>query len=82
MAERLLPWEWRMGTYVTSKLQRMGTRRSIDDVTAICKRLIRGEAVNGYCDCDACNTEVKTFDPTVDLIHDILKESGYLKETG
>jgi len=73
MTKEFTPW---IAAYVTRKLRRMGTRRSIHDVRDICLNLIRGEAANGYCDCDPC----KEADPTVDFIRHILKENGYLKD--
>ena len=72
------PWTSKqVVNYVAYKLRRIGIRRSVHDVETICKRLVKGEAENGYCDCGACNTD----DPTVGIIRDILKENGYLKET-
>ena len=77
MTKEFAPWTSKqVANHVAYKLRRIGIRRAVDDVETICKRLAIGEAANGYCDCGTCNTD----DPTVDLIRDILKENGYLKD--
>ena len=77
MTKEFAPWTSKqVASHVAYKLRRIGIRRSVYDVETISKRLVKGEAANGYCDCGACNTD----DPTVDLIREILKENGLLKD--